>query len=72
MSAEQLWDTAMNPKTRFLVKVSIEDAAEAERMVTTLMGDNIDARKEYIQENANFNREDKYADLVTKGKSENK
>lgn len=72
MSAEQLWDTAMNPKTRFLVKVSIEDAAEAERMVTTLMGDNIDARKEYIQENANFNREDKYADLVTKGKGENK
>lgn len=72
MSAEQLWETTMNPKTRFLVKVSIEDAAEAERMVTTLMGDNIEARKEYIQENANFNRVDKYAKVVEKGKGENK
>ena len=64
MSAEQLWETTMNPKTRFLVKVTIEDAVEADKMVTTLMGDNIEARKEYIQENANFNREDKYAKLV--------
>lgn len=67
MSAEQLWETTMNPKTRFLVKVTIEDAAEADRMVSTLMGDNIEARKEYIQENADFNREDKYAKLVEKG-----
>ena len=64
MSAEQLWETTMNPKTRFLVKVTIEDAVEADRMVTTLMGDNIEARKQYIQTNANFNREDKYADVV--------
>jgi DNA gyrase subunit B len=64
MSAEQLWETTMNPKTRFLVKVTIDDAVEADRMVTTLMGDNIDARKEYIQANANFNREDKYAKMV--------
>ena len=67
MSAEQLWETTMNPKTRFLVKVTIEDAAEADRMVSTLMGDNIEARKEYIQENADFNREDKYAKLVENG-----
>ena len=67
MSAEQLWETTMNPKTRFLVKVTIEDAAEADRMVTTLMGDNVEARKEYIQENADFNREDKYAKLLDKG-----
>ena len=67
MSAEQLWETTMNPKTRFLVKVTIEDAAEADRMVSTLMGDNIEARKEYIQENADFNREDKYAKLLDKG-----
>ena len=64
MSAEQLWETTMNPKTRFLVKVTIEDAVEADRMVTTLMGDNIEARKQYIQANANFNREDKYAKVV--------
>ena len=67
MSAEQLWETTMNPKTRFLVKVTIEDAVEADRMVTTLMGDNIEARKAYIQENADFNREDKYAKLLDKG-----
>lgn len=64
MSAEQLWETTMNPKTRFLVKVTIEDAVEADRMITTLMGDNVEARKEYIQTNANFNREDKYAKIV--------
>ena len=67
MSAEQLWETTMNPKTRFLVKVTIEDAVEADRMVATLMGDNIEARKTYIQENADFNREDKYAKLLDKG-----
>ncbi|MBQ8430729.1 MAG: DNA gyrase subunit B, partial [Clostridia bacterium] len=63
MSAEQLWETTMNPKTRFLVKVTIEDAAEADKMVSTLMGDNVDARKDYIQQNANFNREDKYENV---------
>ena len=71
MSAEQLWETTMNPKTRFLVKVTIEDAAEAEKMITTLMGDNVEARKSYIQENANFNRVDKYANIVGNNKGEN-
>ena len=71
MSAEQLWETTMNPKTRFLVKVTIEDAAEAEKMITTLMGDNVEARKAFIQENANFNRVDKYANIVGKDKGEN-
>lgn len=64
MSADELRETTMNPKTRFLVKVSIQDAVEADRMVTTLMGDNIEARKAYIQTNANFNRKDKYANIV--------
>lgn len=58
MNPEQLWDTTLNPKTRSLIKVAIEDAAQAEVMITTLMGDNIDARKRYIYDNANFNKQD--------------
>ena len=58
MDPEQLWDTTMNPKERTLVQVTIEDAAEAERLITTLMGENIEARKAYISENANFNKPD--------------
>lgn len=60
MNPEQLWDTTMNPKTRVLMRVSLEDAAEAERLITTLMGDAIEARKAYIQENADFNKEDTF------------
>lgn len=56
MNPEQLWDTTMNPNKRTLVKVGIDDAAEAEKMITTLMGDNIEARKVYISEHANFNK----------------
>lgn len=57
MNAEQLWETTMNPETRTLMRVSIENISEAERMVTTLMGDQIDARKAYITENADFNKD---------------
>lgn len=57
MSAEQLWETTMDPEKRYIIQVSLEDLAEAELMVTTLMGDNIDARKQYIIENANFNKQ---------------
>ncbi|MDR2201419.1 MAG: DNA gyrase subunit B [Clostridiales bacterium] len=60
MSAEQLWTTTMNPEGRTLVNVSIEDAAEAEKLVSILMGDAIDLRKAYIIENANFNKEDNF------------
>ena len=60
MNPEQLWETTMDPAHRTLVQVTIEDAAEAEKMVTTWMGDNIDARKAYIAEHANFNRQDKF------------
>lgn len=60
MNPEQLWETTMDPKHRNLIRVTIDDAAEAEKMVTTLMGDNIDARKAYISEFANFNREDDF------------
>ena len=62
MNPEQLWETTMDPEKRTLVQVTIEDAAQAEKMVTIWMGDNIDARKEYIAEHANFDRGDKFAD----------
>jgi DNA gyrase subunit B len=57
MNADQLWETTMNPETRTLMRVTIEDFSEAERMVTTLMGDEIDARKRYITEHADFNKD---------------
>ena len=60
MNPEQLWETTMDPENRTLIQVTIEDAAEAERMITTLMGDNIDDRKAYINEHANFDREDTF------------
>ena len=56
MDPEQLWETTMDPANRSLVRVTIDDAAEAEKMITILMGDNIDARKQYIIENADFNK----------------
>ena len=64
MNPEQLWETTMDPEHRNLIRVSIEDAAEAEKMVTTLMGDDIDARKAYIQEHANFDRQDNFIDNI--------
>ncbi len=62
MNPEQLWETTMDPNKRTLVEVTIDDAAEAEKMVTTWMGDNIEARKAYIALHANFNREDKFGE----------
>ena len=52
MSLDQLWDTTMNPKTRKIKKVYIEDAVEADKVFSMLMGDDVQARKEFIQENA--------------------
>ena len=60
MDPAQLWETTMDPNKRTLVQVTIEDAATAEKMITTLMGDDIDARKEYISKHANFDREDTF------------
>ena len=60
MNPEQLWKTTMDPEKRNLIQVTIEDAAEAEKMVSTLMGDDIEARKKYINEHANFDREDEF------------
>ena len=60
MSAEQLWETTMDPARRTLVQVTIDDAANAETLVSTLMGDAIDLRRQYIIDNANFNRIDNF------------
>jgi len=52
MSSIQLWDTTMNPKTRKFKKIFIEDAVEADRVFSMLMGDDVQARKQFIQENS--------------------
>ena len=52
MDPEQLWETTMEPSTRTMLQVSIEDAAEAERVVSELMGDQVEPRKEFIQKHA--------------------
>ena len=52
MDPDQLWETTMEPATRTLLQVSIDDAAEAERVVSDLMGDQVEPRKEFIQKHA--------------------
>lgn len=66
MSAEQLWETTMNPATRNLIQVTVEDAAKAERMITTLMGDKVEGRKEFLAKYANFNKRDAFMDKLEK------
>ncbi|WP_435925418.1 DNA topoisomerase IV subunit B [Paenibacillus sp. DYY-L-2] len=54
MNPEQLWETTMNPETRTMLQVQIDDAAKAERRVSTLMGDKVDPRKRWIVEHVDF------------------
>jgi topoisomerase-4 subunit B len=60
MNAEQLWETTMDPKTRKLIKVNIIDGALAEKRVSVLMGDAVEPRKNWIEENVIFSLEDDY------------
>ncbi len=70
MSADQLWSTTMDPVHRNLTQVTLEDAVAAENMITMLMGDKVEGRKEFLNRNANFNKEDAFMDKV-KLKKEN-
>lgn len=54
MNAEQLWSTTMNPDFRTLKQVTIESAAEADRIFAMLMGDEVPPRKEFIEKNARY------------------
>ncbi|WP_025784511.1 DNA topoisomerase IV subunit B [Sporosarcina sp. D27] len=58
MNAGQLWDTTMNPDTRTLIRVTIEDGAQSERRVTTLMGDKVEPRRRWIESNVDFSLEE--------------
>ncbi len=60
MDATQLWETTMDPEKRSLIKVKITDIALAEKRVSILMGDNVEPRKEWIEENVDFTLEDNY------------
>ena len=58
MNADQLWETTMNPDTRTLIRVRIEDAELAERRVTTLMGNKVEPRRDWIEKNVQFTLSD--------------
>ena len=60
MNPDQLWDTTMNPDTRMLIRININDVALAEKRVSVLMGDKVEPRKDWIEENVVFTLEDNY------------
>jgi DNA gyrase subunit B len=64
MNPDQLWKTTLNPEERRLVRITVDDAAEAEKIITTLMGSSIDLRKKYISKHANFNKQDKFINFI--------
>ena len=65
MNAEQLWETTMNPKTRNLIRVKIEDIDEADHQVETLMGDDASRRRNWLENHVQFTLEDEIDEEVT-------
>ncbi len=65
MNADQLWETTMNPETRKLIRVNIDDLADAERRIETLMGDKVEPRRDWIENNVSFTFED---DFIVEGR----
>lgn len=66
MNPDQLWETTMDPNKRTLVRVGVDDLANAELLITTLMGDDVDARKKYLSEYVDFNKEDTFMSMGDK------
>ncbi len=60
MNASQLWDTTMDPKTRTLIQVNIDDLADADQRITILMGDKVEPRRDWIEANVEFGSEDNF------------
>ncbi|MGI5898670.1 MAG: DNA gyrase/topoisomerase IV subunit B [Christensenellales bacterium] len=65
MNPEQLWETTLSPQNRSLMRITLDDAAEADRLVTILLGDKVEPRKQYISKHADFNREDSFERQVS-------